>query len=98
MSNGGASRSISRTIFKLVRVVVGRNVLERGVNIKKIGSAGIREPYPEATHDIVDVVAKARGTSPNAGTETEFVVGDEAGPFMVLETLAEGVAIDETTN
>ena len=44
------------------------------------------------------MVAKARGTSSNASTEAEFVVRDEAGPFMILETLTEAVAVDETTN
>ena len=44
------------------------------------------------------MVAKARDTSSDASTEAEFVIRDEAGPFMILETLTEAVAIDETTD
>jgi hypothetical protein len=44
------------------------------------------------------VVAKARGTSSDASTEAEFLLRDKAGPFMILETLTEAVAVDETTN
>ena len=44
------------------------------------------------------MVAKARGTSADAGTEAEFTVRDEAGPFMVLEIWAEAVAVEKTTN
>jgi len=66
--------------------------------IFELASVVVGRDVPEAAHDIVDVVAKAGSTSPNAGTEAELVVRDEAGPFMVLETLTEAVAVDETTN
>jgi hypothetical protein len=52
----------------------------------KLLQLGIEKTYPVATHEIVDVVAKARGTSADASTEAEFTVRDEAGPFMILET------------
>jgi len=44
------------------------------------------------------VIAKARSTSSDASTEAEFVVRDETGPFMILETLTEAVTVDETTD
>jgi len=44
------------------------------------------------------MVAKARSTSSDTSTEAEFLVRDKAGPFMVLETWAEAVAVDKTTN
>jgi len=44
------------------------------------------------------MVAKARGTSSDASTEAEFAVRDKAGPFMILETWAEAVAVNKTTN
>jgi len=66
--------------------------------IFKLASVVVGRDVPVAAHDIVNVVAKLRGTSSNAGTEAEFVVRDEAGPFMVLETLTEAVAINEPTD
>jgi hypothetical protein len=54
--------------------------------------------YPVATLEIVDMVAKARGTSSDASTEAEFAVRDKVSPFMILETWAEAVAVDKTTN
>ena len=44
------------------------------------------------------MVAKARGTRSDASAEAEFAIRDKAGPFMILETLTEGVAVDKTTN
>jgi len=66
--------------------------------IFELAGVVVGRDVPVAAHDIVDVVAKLRGTSSNAGKEAEFVVRDEAGPLMVLETLTEAIAIDETTN
>src|SRR5437016_1875241 len=59
---------------------------------------GTRKPYPVATHEIIDVVAKARCTSSDAGTETEFAVRNKASPFIILKTWTEAVAVDESTN
>ena len=68
-------------------------------NIREFGFVRCsQKKYPVATLEIVDMVAKARGTSSDTSTEAELLVRDKAGPFMILETWAEAVAIDKTTN
>ena len=89
-------RSVTSAVFELVGVVVGRNILGRHGLITK--AVPERNTDPVATHDVVDVIAKARSTRSDASTETEFVVRDEAGPFVILETRTEAVAVDETAN
>jgi hypothetical protein len=54
--------------------------------------------YPVTTHEIVDVVAKLSRTSTDTGTEAKLFIGDEAGPFVILSTRAEAVAVDESSN
>ena len=54
--------------------------------------------YPEASHDVVDVVAVYGGTRANACTEAKLVVRDEASPFVVLDAPAKGVAINEASD
>lgn len=66
--------------------------------ILKHTSIVVRRHVPGATHDIVDVLAKSRSVGSNAGTEAKLIVGDEVGPFMVLEVGTEATSIDETTD
>jgi hypothetical protein len=54
--------------------------------------------YPVAPHDVVDVVAVYGSVGANARTEAELIVRDEAGPFVVLDTAAKGVAVHEASN
>lgn len=44
------------------------------------------------------MLTKLGGACPNAGTEAEFGVGNEAGPLMILQAVAESIAVNETTN
>ena len=54
--------------------------------------------YPIATHNIIDVLTVSSSVGSDTCAEAEFVIRDEGGPFVVLETFAKGITIDETTN
>ena len=54
--------------------------------------------HPVAPHDIIDVVAVDGSQGTDARTEAEFVVRDEAGPLVVLDTVAKAVAVHKTSN
>jgi hypothetical protein len=54
--------------------------------------------YPVASHDVVDVVAELLSTGTKARANAELLLGDKFGPFVVLHALAEGVAVEESTN
>jgi len=53
---------------------------------------------PEATHNIVDMLAVLSGIGTSARAEAEFRVRNEGSPFVVLEAGAKGIPIDKTTN
>jgi len=53
---------------------------------------------PEATHNVVDVLAILSSVGTCACAEAEFSVGDERSPFVVLEAGAKCIPVDETTN
>jgi hypothetical protein len=54
--------------------------------------------HPAATHAVVDMVAEGRSTRTDAGANAEFLVREEAGPFMVLVVLAESISEQKTAN
>jgi len=68
------------------------------MDIRKIEKSTQPSTYPEATHDIINVLAVPGSVGANTGTETELFVGDEGSPFVVLESIAKCVTVDETTN
>jgi len=53
---------------------------------------------PPAAHDIVDVVAKLCSTRTDAGADAELAVRDEFGPFVILQSVSETVAVQETSD
>ena len=54
--------------------------------------------YPVATHKIVNVLTVLSGVGSSTCAEAEFVVSHEGRPFVVLETIAKGITIDETAD
>ena len=68
------------------------------MNIRKIEKSTQPSTYPEATHDIINVLAVPGSVRANTGTEAELFVGDEGSPLVVLQTSAEGVSKYQATN
>jgi hypothetical protein len=57
-----------------------------------------KRAYPIAAHDIIDVIAKLSGTGAYTSADAEFGIGEEARPFVVLNTGAKGVSVKKATN
>lgn len=78
-------------------IVVGGHVLLRWGRSERPQSN--RETTdPVASHDVVDVVAVLRGIGSDAGAETELIIRDKAGPFVVLLAGSEGVSVYEASD
>ena len=54
--------------------------------------------YPEASLFVIDVVTQLSGAWSDTSTETEFTVGDEACPVMVLKTCAKRISVYKSSD
>jgi len=81
---GGAVHAHRKIIIALARLEYTSVIVSRHV--------------PEATHDVVNVLAVPGSVGADASAETELGVRDEARPFVVLQGVPESVAKDEAAN